>query len=818
VDGAASVTNAAHSGVVTAMFPSTAGTAENPAVIDIKVISGVTAPAAGAVPVRTITENAQYSGTVTWSPSVSGGFALSTAYTATITLTAKSGYTFQGVGQNFFTVAGAISVTNAADSGDVTVVFPSTAGTAENPAIIDINVISGVTAPAAGEVPATEITETQQYTGTVTWSPAVSTVFVVDTVYTATIALTAKTGYTLQGVEENFFTVAKAETVTNAAHSGVITAVFPKVDASFASISAFSAWLYDQPANTAATAYTVKLNDLYFFYDELIDSLKNNPTKYVILDFSDSTFTSIENYVFQNCTSLTSITIPNSVTRIENDVFQGCTSLTAINVDTGNSYYSSQDGVLYNKSKTLLVIYPEGKTGAFTIPDGVTGIEDKAFNGCANLTDITIPDSVTVIGELTFKYCASLTAINVNTGNSNYSSQDGVLYDKNKTLLIRYPARKTGAFIIPDGVTVIGNYTFYGCANLADLTIPNSVTTIGGSAFYYDDRTFSFINLNVTWYYNPDFDFGSSSYYSDFRYNLKTVIIPDSVTEIKRSAFSGCTNLTNVTIPNSVTIIESAAFYGCTSLTNITIPESVTYIGMVAFNNCTSLISITIPDSVTEIWEQAFSGCTSLTSVTIENGVESIDIRVRAFDGCTSLSSVTLGNRVRDIWSDVFQNCTSLGSITIPASVVYFHNNPFLGCTSLTAINVETGHSYFSSQDGVLYYTDTELGKKFLDIYPEGKTNSTFTIPNGVTRISGFAFQNCTNLTSVTIPDSVTSIGDMAFSGCTGLTSVTFQGTIPSEYFNVTSFTGDLRDKYLAGGTGTYTRVSATSEIWMRNP
>ncbi|MDR2701123.1 MAG: leucine-rich repeat domain-containing protein, partial [Spirochaetaceae bacterium] len=172
--------------------------------------------------------------------------------------------------------------------------------------------------------------------------------------------------------------------------------------------------------------------------------------------------TNIGSGAFFWCTSLTSVTIPNSVTSIGDGAFSNCTSLIAINVNTGNSAYSAQDGILYNKDKTILHTYPAGKTNAsftiqnsvtsigsmafsgcisltsVTIPNSVTTIGDRAFLGCENFTSVTIPNSVTSIGDGAFSNCTSLIAINVNTGNSAYSAQDGVLYNKNKTILHTY--------------------------------------------------------------------------------------------------------------------------------------------------------------------------------------------------------------------------------------------------------------------------------------------------------------------------------------------------------------------------------------------
>jgi len=154
-------------------------------------------------------------------------------------------------------------------------------------------------------------------------------------------------------------------------------------------------------------------------------------------------------------------TIPDSVTSIGYEAFSSCPGLTAINVDSNNPNYSSDQGVLFNKNKTQLIRYPQGKIGAYTIPDSVTSIRFEAFHGCTGLT-----------------------AINVDSNNPNYSSDQGVLFNKNKTTLFQYPPGKRGAYTIPDSVTSIGYEAFYDCSGLTSVTIPNSVTSIGSSAFW----------------------------------------------------------------------------------------------------------------------------------------------------------------------------------------------------------------------------------------------------------------------------------------------------------------------------------------------
>jgi hypothetical protein len=236
--------------------------------------------------------------------------------------------------------------------------------------------------------------------------------------------------------------------------------------------------------------------------------------------------TAIGNYAFYGCTGLTEVTIPNSVTTIGYDAFRECrgltevtidmttislhiifpdcrnltnvtignsvttiggsdrySGLTNINVDAGNPNYSSEDGVLFNKDKTTLVICPRGKTGNYIIPNSVTTIGSSAFRDCTGLTEVTIPNSVTYINGSAFSGCTGLTNINVDADNSTYTSADGVLFNKNKTTLVICPGGKTGNYIIPNSVTTIGSSAFYGCTGLTEVTIPSSVSSIRGDAF-----------------------------------------------------------------------------------------------------------------------------------------------------------------------------------------------------------------------------------------------------------------------------------------------------------------------------------------------
>ncbi len=205
--------------------------------------------------------------------------------------------------------------------------------------------------------------------------------------------------------------------------------------------------------------------------------------------------TSIGVYAFSSCTNLTRVTIPNSVTSIGYGAFAYCTSLSAITVDALNSVYSSVDGVLFNKSQTLLIQYPRGKVGSYTIPNSVTSIGGAAFVYCASLTSVTIGNGVTSIGVNAFAGCTSLTAITVDALNSAYSSVDGVLFNKSQTLLIQYPGGKAGSYTIPNSVTSIGYYAFDFCTSLTGVYFQ-------GNAPSADSAVFSSAN-NATVYYLP---------------------------------------------------------------------------------------------------------------------------------------------------------------------------------------------------------------------------------------------------------------------------------------------------------------------------
>jgi len=274
-------------------------------------------------------------------------------------------------------------------------------------------------------------------------------------------------------------------------------------------------------------------------------------------------------------------------------------SLFAPKAEAAGKTYGIYTYEVSSDNKVTITDCKESAKGAITIPskiDGksVTSIGHSAFDGCRGLTSITIPNSVTSIGDWAFEHCTGLTSINVASGNNYYSDNNGVLFNKKKTELIRYPEGKSQtSYTIPNSVTSIGVGAFFDCTGLTSITIPNSVTSIGDGAF-------------------------------EWCTGLTSITIPNSVTSIEGWAFNVCTGLTSITIPNSVKSIGDGAFEYCAGLTSITIPNSVTSIGYRAFDGCTGLTSITLGNSVTSIGYEAFYKCTGLTSITIPNSVTSI--------------------------------------------------------------------------------------------------------------------------------------------------------------------------------------------------
>ena len=324
-------------------------------------------------------------------------------------------------------------------------------------------------------------------------------------------------------------------------------------------------------------------------------------------------------------------------------------------------------GVKYSKDGRKLLDARRVQGVYYIIKDRTKIICDGAFYYCSALAEVVIPNSVTSIGNCAFANCNALSNI-----------------------------------AIPDSVTSIGNYAFSSCCSLSDIIIPDSVENVGNGAFQYCSllecisipESVICLNGNPFCNWNGKLECLSSSfiYEDDVLFNMKkseiisfrkqkieSYIIPDSVTSIGDSAFSGCHSLSNIVIPDSVTSIGNYAFSSCCSLSGVIIPDSVTSIGNDSFRDCSSLSNIVIPDSVSNIGNYAFTLCTSLSNIVIPDSVTSIG--TGAFSDCTSLSKIVIPDGVTSIGYCAFSRCYSLSNIVIPDSVTSIGEEAFGGCS-----------------------------------------------------------------------------------------------------------------------------------------
>ncbi|NLX24781.1 MAG: leucine-rich repeat domain-containing protein [Lentisphaerae bacterium] len=383
------------------------------------------------------------------------------------------------------------------------------------------------------------------------------------------------------------------------------------------------------------------------------------------------------------------------------------------------------------------------------------------------ITKLIIPSSVTNIEASFFDSFDDLESVVVHSNNLNYSSMDGVLLEKEMTLLVRVPPRKKMPIHLPESVTTIGEYAFEGCNAITHYSVPNHVKRIASGAFFECQ-------------------------------NMREILIPNSVVEIENTVFCGCSSLNCVVLPNSIGVIEPDTFRFCSSLTSIEIPEGVTNLGWCAFEE-SGLETVTLPSTLLSL-DSSFYGCTNLQDILVrpENpnfcsrdgvllsrdgtkliqyptgrkgeavfpaGVSSLEIH--AFWGCRGLTEVIIPDGVTNIGWRAFQMCSELESVFIPSSVTSIGHNAFSDCPSLTEIELPSGvdieHEVFCSDSNLVHVA----------------------LSDGLSRIGDFAFAECVNLREITIPKTVESIGELAFADCASLRAVYFQGAVPTFGENV---------------------------------
>ena len=587
-------------------------------------------------------------------------------------------------------------------------------------------------------------------------------------------------------------------------------------------------------ATSALWAYDFQSGNLYYnitsdttvevtYQDLLSDSNYLDITSITIPEFVEHggitySVTSISEYAFTFCSSLSHITIPQSVTKIGSSAF----SSTGINKDESNwengglyidhclvEVKSDFSGDFSLKEGTRLlateVFYYRSSLKSITIPNSLQNISDRAFVGCDSLSSIIIEDGVNSIGNSAFEGCVSLSSIVIPNSISNIGEK------------AFFNCSSLRSIVIPEGVTTIERQVFTNCSSLESVTLPNTLKSIKNHAFHSCE-------------------------------SLDSIQIPNSLTNIGASAFGYCYSLSSISIPNTIDSIKAGTFNFCTNLKSVELPESITSIGHIAFQNCYSLTSITIPKNVRSIGTDAFFQCLSLNSIVVEainppsleetnnhfeipncyipcgttaayeasdwaqyvgEFVEDCDgyqITYTSTDGNivtpyilnafnakiisntyeNGVGIITFDAPITSIGDSAFYYCQNLYSITIPSNVTSIGYGTFYA-TPLTSVvwnakrcndfqndrsNKKEPPFYHNNLQSFTFGKEVEHIPAYLLLCNSWQKLSSISIPNGVTSIGEGAFKGCSKFSSVTIGNNVTSIGERAFQDCSALDSI----------------------------------------------
>ena len=474
-------------------------------------------------------------------------------------------------------------------------------------------------------------------------------------------------------------------------------------------IADYSHWLEDGYRSTANTPW--------YGYRDKIQAV-----------FIEEGITKIGECCFFNCHNLETVSLPSSVSEIAANAFYNCCyHLETINLP--NTLYLLGEGTFQWCQKLKSIVLPDRITQIpddlfyhcdaleqVTLPKEATQIGASAFSECENLRTVTIPSGVTSIGHRAFFKCNALESIHVESGNRAFSSVDGVLFNQNKTELLKFPASNpVTEYEIPSGVERISYYAFFYCEKLLRVSIPDTVTAIGEGAFYVCR-------------------------------NLDHVILPDTITDIGKDAFAHCEAMQCFRIPDGVASIDGV-FYFCVKLKSVVIPSSVKQIEAGTFTSNYQLSDIYYLGTA-EQWKMVSIGRNnSLDSVRIHYVVDcgwcGIDydnlIWILDFDGTLTVNGTgAMENYPADTNAPWRKKAESVKKLAMGDSVVSVGDRAFLSCESLTEVVLVDGSTHIGQQ----------------------------------------AFSTCKSLTTVTMPRSITKVADHAFSDCSSLATVFYGGTL----------------------------------------
>lgn len=453
-------------------------------------------------------------------------------------------------------------------------------------------------------------------------------------------------------------------------------------------------------ANDTSTSWKVEGNYKYYITDgnaTISSNISSNFSGVVSIPSTIGGYPVTEIGSFYLCEGITRVIIPSSATSISENAFQDCSSLASVSIP------SSVKEIKYRAFMNC------GNLQNVSFQNGVKTLGWGLFENCTSLKTITLPASLEKIYGDLFSGCSSLTSISMDSSSKNFSAQDGVLFNKDKSKIVRYPSAKIGtSYAIPSSVRNIEKNAFKYCENLTSITIPNIVTEIGINSF-------------------------------QDCHNLSDVTLPESLISIGEDAFEECTSLKTITLPQNVTSIGEGAFSDCRNLSKIEVNENnksfCSYSGILLNKDKTTLIqcpsaypneNITIPNGVTSISKYAFVSCENLKSITVPESLQSVGLD--AFSHCDNIEKVNISNLSK--WCSIdfgLENYVSTSS------------NPLY------------------SGNGLLYLNGTLI--------------KNLVVPSGVKQLGLCAFAGI-SLNSITVPDSVVSI-DQSFYGCSDLESLT---------------------------------------------
>ena len=493
-------------------------------------------------------------------------------------------------------------------------------------------------------------------------------------------------------------------------------------------------------------------------------------------------------------------TVKNVGPNAAGNPFRFVKGVTAIRVDENNEYFSStEEGLLFNKEQTELIVVPRAYEGSCTVPATVTTYDSAAFTDCYSLTGFfveegntaysntasgllcdaegttvklcpagftgtcVIPKEITSCPISAFTQCAGLTKFQVAEESTTFSSDAaGMLYNKAGTRLLICPNAFQGSFQVPAGVTSIAADAFKYCPGMTGFSVPTDSTQ-----YSVDEKGILYNKSKTTLIACP------ATYEGSFT-------VPDTVTTLSAYAFYNCTGLTEVILHEGITTIGDYCFYDCQNLANIPLPDSLQTIGSHAFAHLPNQTDADIPATVTSIGTYAFACCPAITSAVIPEGITSV---TGIFYQCPNLEKVTLPSTIKILGRDCFYECFALKEITVPDTVTVIGANCFWKCENLPNIPLPSGLTQIGSwafacchnqTDAMIPKTVTSLGD-YAFAYCDALTQAA--VPEGITYMAG-TFRECKNLETVTLPSTIITLGSNCFYDCVNLSQINVPDTV----------------------------------------